>query len=193
MIDLPSFVRIARFASTSVVVLVVVFVSGCFTLVSSGIRREVPEGARAAAQGMTRPHERVVAAWDGSILQDGSLLVVLGDVGIAKRDGDAVARVELIDVNTIVVNEDDGSVDIITAGGVGLSLPLRSSDERKAFAKLVQTEVQRAKRESARPSPNPPAVEAVSDAPLAVPAVVPDVPVDVVPVEPVEPAATATP
>jgi hypothetical protein len=181
MIDVPSFVRIARIASTSVVVVVVLVGAGCFTLVSSGIRREVPEGARAAAQGLTRPHERVVAAWDGSLLQDGSLLVVLGDVGIAKRDGDAVARVELIDVNSIVVNEDDGAVDVITGGGVGLSLPLRSSDERKAFAKLIQTEVQRAKRDSAR-SREP---RAMPEAPVVAP-------VEAVPVEPVAPAE-ATP
>ena len=172
MIESP--IHLAGAARNFVAVVVVVAVAGCFTLVSSGIRREVPEGARAAAKGMTRPHERVVAAWDGSILQDGSLLVVLGDVGIARRDGDAVARVELVDINSIVVNEDDGCVDIITAGGVGLSLPLRSSDERKAFAKLIQTEVQRAKRDSARSheAVEPPAP--VAPAPVAAVAPVDD-------------------
>lgn len=133
------------------VVVVVLLCSGCFLLVSSGIRRDIPEGARASTTTLLKADERVVAAWDGSIAQDGGLLAVLTDRRVIKKDDDAVTAVALVDVATIVVNEDDGAVDVVTAGGVGVSLPLRSSDERKAFARLIQTEVQRAKREAAPP------------------------------------------
>lgn len=125
--------------------------SGCFLLVSSGIRREVPEGARPAASSMLERDERVVAAWDGSIAQDGSLLGLVTDRHVLKRDGESVTRVLLTEVSTIVVNEDDGAVDVYVGSSPALSLPLRSSDERKAFARLIQTEVQRAKREAPPP------------------------------------------
>ncbi len=134
-----------------VVVAAAVALSSCFLLVSSGIRREVPEGARAAASSMLDKDERVVAAWDGSIAQDGSLLALVTDRHVISRDGDHVAHVLLTEIDTIVVNEDNGSVDIYVGSSPALSLPLRSSDERKAFARLIQTEVQRAKRESVPP------------------------------------------
>jgi hypothetical protein len=143
------------------VVVVVAALSGCFLLVSSGIRREIPPGAVAASAGMVRSDEVVVAAWDGSVLQDGGLLAVLTDRRLLKRSGDLVTSLDLRDVQTIVVNEDDGAVDVVTASS-RLSLPLRSSDERRAFARLIQTEVQRRKKSShedheGTPTTSPPA------------------------------------
>ncbi|MDP2342649.1 MAG: hypothetical protein Q8O67_16950 [Deltaproteobacteria bacterium] len=126
-------------------VVVVVALQGCFLLVSSGIRREIPPGAHAAASEMVRSDENVVAAWDGSVLQDGGLLAVLTDRRLLKRADELVTSVDLRDVQTIVVNEDDGAVDVVTASA-RLSLPLRTSDERRAFARLIQTEVQKRKK-----------------------------------------------
>ncbi len=128
-----------------VVVVVVVVLQGCFLLVSSGIHRDIPEGARAQAAGKLEADELVVAAWDGSMAQDGGLLVILSDHRILKKAGGGWSSVDLRDVQTIVVNEDEGSVDVIT-GGTGLSLPLRSSEERRTFAHLIQSEVQKRKK-----------------------------------------------
>jgi hypothetical protein len=150
--------RAASFAvAVSCAVVVVAVAGGCFLLVSSGIRRELPEGARQRGAGLLQAGEDVVAAWDGSIAQNGGLLAVLSDRRVILKDGDDVASVALVDVASIVVNEDRGAVDVITAGGAAVSLPLRSSEERKAFARLIQTEVQRAKREASRHPARPPA------------------------------------
>ena len=180
-----------------VVVVVVILLQGCFLLVTSGIRREIPEGARPAAQGLVQSDEVVVAAWDGSILQDGDLLAVLTDRRLVKKDGELVSAVDLRHVQTIVVNEDEGAVDVVTAGA-RLSLPLRSSDERRAFARLVQTEVQRRKKSAHAEHEPPPApitpavVDAVVVDPAVDPAVAPGVVVDpvvdpAVVIDPIEP------
>lgn len=139
------------FAAPTVVAVAAIALSSCFLLVSSGIRREVPEGARGAAAAMLERDERIVAAWDGSVAQDGSLLALVTDRHVMKRDGEHITRVLLTEVSTIVVNEDDGAVDVYVGSAAAMSLPLRSSDERKAFARWIQTEVQRAKREGMPP------------------------------------------
>ena len=135
--------------------------SGCFLLVTSGIRREIPPGARAATAGLLGADEEVVAAWDGSVLQDGGLLAVLTDQRLLKRSGAEVSALDLRDVQSIIVNEDDGAVDVVSAGG-RLSLPLRSSDERRAFARLIQTAVQ--KRKKSAHQDEPPAPQPLTEA-----------------------------
>jgi hypothetical protein len=111
--------------------------SACFLLVSSGIRREVPPGARAAAAPLLRDDERVLAAWDGSVAQDGGLLVVLTDRRVVKRDGNVVRDAPFARLHGIVVDEDEGVVVLAMPEGL-LLLPLRTSDERRAFAALIR-------------------------------------------------------
>lgn len=173
--------RLARVVVAASVVAVVVvsaaLPAGCFLLVSSGIRRDVPEGARPVAQGLVRADERVVAAWDGSVLQDGSLLVLLTDERLLKHDGEQTTTLALTEVQSIVVNEDDGAVEVVVADlthsipfRTAMSLPLRSSDERRAFARLLQLEVQRAKKSARRPNATtetPPAETTPAETPPA--------------------------
>ena len=140
------------------VVVVGLLLQGCFLLVSSGIRREIPPGAVAASGGMVSADEVVVAAWDGSVLQDGGLLAILTDHHIMKRAGEELIKVDLRDVQTIVVNEDDGVVDVVTTAS-RLSLPLRSSEERRAFAHLIQTEVQKRKKAIHEDRDTPPTLD----------------------------------
>lgn len=111
--------------------------TACFLLVSSGVRTTVPAGARAAAAGLLRDDERVLAAWDGSMAQDGALLVLLTDRRVIKRDGDKVGVAPLGRVKQIAVAEDDGVVALALDDGA-LLLPLRTSEERRAFAALVR-------------------------------------------------------
>jgi hypothetical protein len=129
--------RAATSAARALAVWAALSSSGCFLLVSSGIRREVPAGARAAAAPLLRDDERVLAAWDGSVAQDGGLLVVLTDRRVVKRDGDAVRDAPFARLQGIVVDEDEGAVVLALPGGL-LLLPLRTSDERRAFAALIR-------------------------------------------------------
>lgn len=111
--------------------------SACFLLVSSGIRTTVPAGARAVADGLLRDDERVLAAWDGSMAQDGGLLVLLTDRRVIKREADRVGVAPLGKLKQIAVAEDDGVVALALDDGA-LLLPLRTSEERRAFAALVR-------------------------------------------------------
>lgn len=147
-----------RAFATSCVAASLLCSSGCFLQVTSGVLREVPPKAQPATALLLHPAEEVVAAWDGSILQDGHLLVLLTDQRVISRDGDAIASCALVDVDGIVVNEDEGVVDIVTVGRAHVLLPLRSLGERAAFAKLVEAEVRRAKREASSTSSTPPSL-----------------------------------
>jgi hypothetical protein len=161
-----------RAAMTSCVTsCVALCMTSCFLQVTSGVLRELPAKAQPTTALLLRPAEDVVAAWDGSILQDGHLLVLLTDQRVISKEGDAIASCALVDVDAIVVNEDEGVVDVVTVGRQHVLLPLRSLGERAAFAKLVEAEVRRAKREASStststssPPPAPPAPTAPSDA-----------------------------
>lgn len=125
---------------------------GCFLSVTSGVVRGVPVGAQAAATGLlataadgaAETTEVVRYSWDGSFHQDGSLLVLLTDRRLWRRDATGDVHIELIDVQQIVVDEDEGHVRVKTAGALML-LPLSTSSERLTFARHLQEAVQASK------------------------------------------------
>jgi len=111
--------------------------------VSSGIVAGIPPGA----MGVGRPlagDDVVVAGWDGSFSQDGSLLVLVTEERLIRHDEQGERVIPLQDIVQIIVDEDGGQV-VVTTTGDRLALPIGSSSERLAFAKALQQAVQRRK------------------------------------------------
>jgi hypothetical protein len=117
--------------------------SGCFLRVSSGIVAGIPPGATAVGRPLAGD-DVVVAGWDGSFSQDGSLLVLVTEERLIRHDEQGERVIPLIDIVQIIVDEDEGQV-VVTTTGDRLALPIGSSNERLGFAKALQQAVQQRK------------------------------------------------